>query len=94
MSTLTADDSAWLRTRQAEVINAECQNHLDARLPHRVYQPKLSRDGNMWCALFGDNLQEGVSGFGKTPRQAMAAFDHAWDQAHGASTYGVNLARF
>lgn len=34
---------------------------------------KLSKDGNMWCFLWGDNLQEGVCGFGET------IFDAAWN---------------
>jgi hypothetical protein len=39
-----------------------------------VLQPKLSRDGNMWCFLYGENLQEGVAGFGETPYKAMIDF--------------------
>jgi hypothetical protein len=46
--------------------------------PHYLYKPKLSLDGNMWCALLGDNIQEGVCGFGETPEKAMAEFDKAW----------------
>lgn len=46
--------------------------------PCVVFKPTLSLDGNMWCALFGDNLQEGVAGFGETPSKAMYAFDAAW----------------
>lgn len=46
--------------------------------PSAIYRPKLMADGDMWCALYGDNLQEGVSGFGKTPAEAMYAFDEAW----------------
>lgn len=34
----------------------------------------LSKDGNMYCALFGDNLQEGVAGFGKTALDAVGNF--------------------
>jgi hypothetical protein len=41
-------------------------------------RPTLSADGTMWCALYGDNLQEGVAGFGETPEEAMLAFDLAW----------------
>ena len=33
------------------------------------------KDGNMWCYLLGENLQEGVAGFGKTPYQAMQDFN-------------------
>lgn len=46
--------------------------------PSAIYRPRISADGNMWCALYGDNLQEGVAGFGETPAKAMRAFDLAW----------------
>lgn len=46
--------------------------------PSVVFKPTLTQDGNMWCALFGENLQEGVAGFGETPAKAMYAFDQAW----------------
>jgi hypothetical protein len=46
--------------------------------PSAIYRPRLYKDGTDWCALYGDNLQEGVCGFGDTPAQAMAAFDAAW----------------
>jgi hypothetical protein len=35
-------------------------------------------DGSQWCALLGEDLQAGVSGFGNTPEAACAAFDEAW----------------
>lgn len=40
-----------------------------------LLKPKLFKDGNQWCALYGDNLQEGVAGFGDTPHKAMLNFD-------------------
>jgi hypothetical protein len=46
--------------------------------PSVLYRPALSKDGNQWCALYGENLQDGVAGFGDTPEQAMADFDRAW----------------
>lgn len=46
--------------------------------PSVVFNPKLFKDGDMWCALFGDNLQEGIAGFGPRPGDAMWAFDTAW----------------
>ena len=46
--------------------------------PSVVHRPRLFLDGNQWCALFGDNLQEGVAGFGESPAKAMLAFDEAW----------------
>lgn len=46
--------------------------------PCVVFKPKLTQDGNMWCALLGDNLQDGIASFGKTPAEAMQEFDKAW----------------
>jgi hypothetical protein len=47
--------------------------------PAVVFRPRLSRDGNKWCALYGENLAEGIAGFGDSPREAMEAFDKAWN---------------
>lgn len=46
--------------------------------PHVLYKPTLTPDGDKWCALYGDDLQVGVAGFGDTPEEAMAEFDKAW----------------
>lgn len=43
-----------------------------------MLKPKLSIDGDQWCALYGDNLQDGVAGFGDSPDAAYSAFDTAW----------------
>ncbi len=52
--------------------------------PSVVFKPTLVKDGNMWCALFGDDLQVGVAGFGETPAKAMYAFDAAWHSENGS----------
>lgn len=52
--------------------------------PSVVFKPTLSKDGNMWCALFGENLVDGVTGFGETPAKAMWAFDIAWLRPSGS----------
>jgi hypothetical protein len=33
-------------------------------------KPKFSKDGDMYCYLLGDNLQEGIAGFGEIPWKA------------------------
>lgn len=48
--------------------------------PSAVYRPRLSIDGNAWCAMYGDNLQDGVAGFGASPGEAMMDFDANWTQ--------------
>lgn len=46
--------------------------------PFMLLRPRMFPDGNMWCALYGDNLQEGVAGFGETPEKAAVDFDIQW----------------
>jgi hypothetical protein len=46
--------------------------------PCVLFKPTLSADGTEWCALLGEDLVQGVAGFGKTPAEAMAAFDLAF----------------
>ena len=46
--------------------------------PHARMRPRIYPDGNMWCALYGDDLQSGVAGFGKTPADAWAELDKNW----------------
>ena len=38
-------------------------------------KPIFSKDGNQWCFLYGENIQEGISGFGDTPWLAMMDFN-------------------
>lgn len=48
--------------------------------PSAIYRPSLSIDGNKWCAMYGDNLADGVCGFGDSPDAAMWDFDRAWNE--------------
>ena len=43
--------------------------------PFYLLRPRLFPDGNQWCALYGENLQDGVAGFGDTPELAARDFD-------------------
>jgi len=43
--------------------------------PSILLRPKISIDGTQWCALYGENLNDGVAGFGNSPAEAMFAFD-------------------
>jgi len=46
--------------------------------PSVMMRPTIAIDGNEWCALYGDNLQDGVAGFGKSVDAAMRDFDANW----------------
>jgi hypothetical protein len=47
--------------------------------PSSIFKPSVYPDGNMWCALYGEDLQMGIAGFGETPAKAIEAFDHNWN---------------
>lgn len=47
--------------------------------PSVLYRPRIAIDGNMWGAVYGDNIQQGVAGFGESPALAMADFDKNWN---------------
>lgn len=46
--------------------------------PAALYRPAIGIDGNKWCALYGENLQDGVAGFGDSPHEAMVDFNRSW----------------
>ena len=51
---------------------------MELQRPFMTLKPKLYIDGNSWCALYGDNVQEGLCGFGDTPDLAARDFDKQW----------------
>ena len=49
--------------------------------PSIMLRPSIAIDGNQWCVLYGENLQDGVAGFGDSPEKAMRAFDCEWHKS-------------
>lgn len=45
----------------------------------RLLQPRIFKDGNQWCVLYGENIQDGICGFGDTPRLAVYDFNKSWN---------------
>lgn len=43
-----------------------------------LLKPRIFIDGNMWCVLWGENLQDGIAGFGASPILAVYDFNKAW----------------
>ena len=75
-----------------EAAVSKAQSEARKNDPSYIYRPTFSVDGNKWCALYGENLQEGVAGFGDSPAEAYADFDRNWhkklssdDEARGRS---------
>jgi hypothetical protein len=46
--------------------------------PFVLLKPSVFTDGNQWGALYGENLQNGVAGFGNSPHLASLDFDKNW----------------
>jgi hypothetical protein len=43
-----------------------------------MLKPKVSIDGNQYCVLYGENLMEGVAGFGDTLMDAIWDFNKSF----------------
>lgn len=76
-----AAHEAWMREEQLTV---------ELLRPFRLLKTSISLDGNQWCVLYGDNLQDGVAGFGSSPDEASRAFDTAW---YAEIKRGNNMSR-
>jgi hypothetical protein len=59
---------------------------------HAVLKPRLTKDGDMWCALYGENLQVGISGFGHNPAAALYAFEAAMCSESGTHSISKGAA--
>ncbi len=63
-------------SHHAQIVAQEYQiAAYEQQRPSVLLKPKMSIDGNQWCALYGDNLQDGVAGFGDSPDKAMLDLD-------------------
>lgn len=65
-------NAQWNAAQEAQITERE------RRAPHVLMRPLVFPDGAAWCALYGEDIQQGVAGFGDTPEGACANFDHNW----------------
>lgn len=75
------EEQYWSKrfTEEQKLLQKYYKDLKDARLkPSAIYEPRLFLDGNEWCALYGNNIQEGIVGFGETPALAFDDFDRNW----------------
>lgn len=45
-----------------------------------LLRPKIYQDGNQWCVLYGENIQDGVCGFGSSPYKAILDFNLSFNE--------------
>ena len=72
--------TAAIETQNTEQFRQEAARMAIEAKTHRcrpsvLFKPKIYKDGNQWCTLYGENLQDGVAGFGDSPNEAMLDFD-------------------
>lgn len=86
-------EAACYESEAAQHKNSASEQELYAAIekarPFYLLRPRLFPDGNQWCALYGDNLQEGVCAFGDTPAQAAVQFDLEWLNARAGTAHGI-----
>lgn len=46
--------------------------------PSVLLKPKIYMDGDKWCVLYGENIQDGIAGFGASPQEAFNNFDEIY----------------
>lgn len=73
-----ANLSHYVQMASAAIAESASIAAAEYQRPSVLMRPAISIDGNQWCALYGDNLQDGVAGFGDTPAAAMIDFDKTW----------------
>ncbi len=60
---------------RAEIVAQEYINAAhESQRPCVLFKPTISLDGDQYCALLGEDLMNGVAGFGKTMAAAMWDF--------------------
>jgi len=67
-------------SHQMSIIQQEfCCTAYEMQRPSVLFKPEIGQDGNQWFALYGDNIQSGIAGFGDTVGKAMLDFDKNWN---------------
>jgi len=81
MSGITTEADYWNERLNVDIRLATF--HYDdlrylAYMPSMNYKPKIYLDGDKWCALYRDNIQDSVCGFGKSTEKAKEDFNQNW----------------
>ena len=72
-------DCEFILQRAAdEIKDAAILASDEAARPFMQLKTSIMKDGNQWSVLYGENLMEGVSGYGDSPEEASRDFDRNW----------------
>jgi hypothetical protein len=75
----------------AEQMDLYCASHPES--PSAVRRPKLFVRGDLWIALLGPTLEDGIVGIGPTVAEALRAFDTQYSIGLGSSNERVTPSR-
>lgn len=70
-------------SNNAAIQNDYVLSDIVQQIEYRLFQmlkPKLYKDGDKWCCLYGDNIQVGICGFGDTPYASILEFNKSWNK--------------
>ena len=67
---------SFLEPQMAEIVSMEVDGANKRRLWAVILGLKPIKDGDRWCILYGQNLHDGIAGFGDSPVDAIQAFEH------------------
>ena len=56
---------------------------MNQRIEDRVLEIRIFRDGDKICALYGEDLQEGLVGFGDSIPEALNNLASEWGRTRG-----------
>ena len=65
-----------------------CREHSNS--PSAARRPQLFFRGDLWIALLGPNMEEGIVGIGSTVRAALRAFDTQYFAGQALPNESVN----
>lgn len=94
---LNEEESKWLAGRLSQESAVRHEGEMAVIIEQQemnlftMLKPKVSIDGNQYCVLYGDNLQEGIAGFGDTLMLAIYDFNKQFHKpiiksaVHGAA---------
>lgn len=72
------EEHPYIVDMRIRIVDMEFELAEKVLRPSMMLKPRVFIDGNQWCALYGEDLQNGVAGFGDSPQAAYDAFDKSW----------------
>ena len=75
--------SGCMEEGYVNMMRESAQNQISASVESQEYNLVATlrlnpfKDGKGWCVLWGENIQEGICGFGDTPYKAILDFNNA-----------------